>query len=135
MEEALRKAHDELEIRVQERTAELARANEALKAEIDERRRVEEALRLDEMRLEALWELSQMSGGSDEQIARFVLDQQLRITGSTLGSIEIMREDGTVFSIHSSREETRSALPDPSVLDSGDGGYPMPIWKENKNPW
>ena len=104
MEEALRKAHDELEIRVQERTAELAQANEALKAEIDERKRVEEALRLDEMRLEALWELSQMSGGSDEQIAHFVLDQQLRITGSTLGSIEIMREDDTVLSIHSFQE-------------------------------
>jgi PAS domain S-box-containing protein len=105
MEEDLRKAHDELEIRVQERTAELARANEALRAEIVERKRVEEALRLDEMRLEALWELSQMSGGSDEQIANFVLDQQLRITGSTLGEIGITREDGTFFCIHSSGEE------------------------------
>ena len=41
-EEALRRAHDELEIRVQERTAELAEANEALKAEITERVRAEE---------------------------------------------------------------------------------------------
>ncbi|MFQ5869002.1 MAG: PAS domain S-box protein, partial [Candidatus Zixiibacteriota bacterium] len=45
-EEALRKAHDELEIRVQERTAELVRANEDLQAEIAERKRVEDALRL-----------------------------------------------------------------------------------------
>jgi PAS domain S-box-containing protein len=105
MEEALRKAHDELEVRVQERTTELAHANEALKAEIDERKKVEEALRLDEMRLETLWELSQMSGGSDEQIAHFVLDQQLRITGSTFGSLGIMREDGTVLSIQSSQGE------------------------------
>lgn len=41
-EAALRKAHDDLEIRVQERTAELAHANEALRAEIAERTRVEE---------------------------------------------------------------------------------------------
>ena len=43
-EEALRKAHDELEIRVEERTAELAQANQALQAEITERKRAEEQL-------------------------------------------------------------------------------------------
>jgi len=43
-EEALRKAHDELEGRVQERTSELARVNEALRKEIAERKRAEEAL-------------------------------------------------------------------------------------------
>ncbi len=41
-EETLRRAYDELEIRVQERTAELAEANEALKAEIAERVQAEE---------------------------------------------------------------------------------------------
>jgi PAS domain S-box-containing protein len=40
-EEALRKAHDELERRVQERTAELERAYGNLKAEVDERKRAE----------------------------------------------------------------------------------------------
>ncbi len=44
-EEALRKAHDELEHRVAERTADLAKTNEALHAEVAERRRVEESLR------------------------------------------------------------------------------------------
>jgi PAS domain S-box-containing protein len=43
-EEALRKAHDELEIRVEERTAELAEANKELQAEIAERKLAEEAL-------------------------------------------------------------------------------------------
>jgi len=43
-EEELRKARYELEIRVQERTAELMRANEALQAEISEREQAEEAL-------------------------------------------------------------------------------------------
>jgi two-component system cell cycle sensor histidine kinase PleC len=41
-QEALRRAHDELEIRVEERTAELAKVNEELKAEITERRQAEE---------------------------------------------------------------------------------------------
>ncbi len=43
-EEALRKAHDELELRVDERTAELTRANERLKQEIEYRKLAEEAL-------------------------------------------------------------------------------------------
>jgi PAS domain S-box-containing protein len=41
-ERALRKAHDELEVRVRDRTAELATANEALEAEVAERRRAEQ---------------------------------------------------------------------------------------------
>ncbi|HSB82398.1 MAG TPA: PAS domain S-box protein, partial [Candidatus Methylomirabilis sp.] len=45
VEEDLRKAHDELEIRVRERTAELEKANEALWSGLNERKRVEEALR------------------------------------------------------------------------------------------
>ncbi|MDY0038977.1 MAG: PAS domain S-box protein [Desulforhabdus sp.] len=43
--EALRQARDELEIRVRERTMELARANEKLQDEIDERKKIEDALR------------------------------------------------------------------------------------------
>ena len=43
MHEALRKAHDELEQRVQERTKELSATNQALLAEIEERQRAEQA--------------------------------------------------------------------------------------------
>ena len=43
-EESLRRAHDELEVRVEERTAELVKANEALQAEITERKRLEAQL-------------------------------------------------------------------------------------------
>ncbi len=43
-EENLRKVHAELEVRVKERTAELARANEALQAENSERKQAEMAL-------------------------------------------------------------------------------------------
>jgi PAS domain S-box-containing protein len=55
-EEALCRAHDELELRVQERTAELARANEALIVEISERKRAEESLRKAEKRYRSIVE-------------------------------------------------------------------------------
>ncbi|MBI2917864.1 MAG: PAS domain S-box protein [Chloroflexi bacterium] len=44
-ETELQKAHSELELRVQERTAELATANESLQGEIAERRRAEQVIR------------------------------------------------------------------------------------------
>jgi PAS domain S-box-containing protein len=55
-EDGLRKAHDELELRVQERTASLAEANAALRVEINERKKVEEALRESEGRFRRLYE-------------------------------------------------------------------------------
>ncbi len=53
-EEALKQAHDELEQRVRERTAELHAANEQLLREVEERRQAEEALRESEERLRYL---------------------------------------------------------------------------------
>ncbi|MBW2108385.1 MAG: hypothetical protein JRI36_06965 [Deltaproteobacteria bacterium] len=45
-EEALRGAKDQLEVRVEERTAELEEANQRLKAQVRKRKRIEEELRL-----------------------------------------------------------------------------------------
>lgn len=50
-ERALRTAHDQLEIRVEERTAQLTQTNELLKQEIIERERTEAALRQSKARL------------------------------------------------------------------------------------
>ncbi len=50
-EKSLQEAHDKLEIRVQERTAELMEANKHLQEEIGERKRVETALMESEQRL------------------------------------------------------------------------------------
>ena len=51
-EEVIRQARDELELRVQERTADLMRVNEVLVAENQERMRIEAELRLSEQGLE-----------------------------------------------------------------------------------
>ncbi len=48
-EEALRRAHDDLEVRVLERTAALDRTNEQLRREVAERERTEQALRASEL--------------------------------------------------------------------------------------
>ncbi|MFZ3136520.1 MAG: PAS domain S-box protein [Thermodesulfovibrionales bacterium] len=55
-EAALQKAHNELEQRVEGRTAELTAANKKMKQEIVERRRVEEALRESEIRFRRVTE-------------------------------------------------------------------------------
>ena len=55
-EEAVRQAHDELEARVVERTAELAGANAALQAEVAERKRAEAALQRSEEHFRSLIE-------------------------------------------------------------------------------
>ncbi len=53
-EDALRLAHDEVEMKVLQRTADLVKANEALQAEIYERKQVEQALRESEERYKQL---------------------------------------------------------------------------------
>ena len=59
MEEDLKRAHDELEQRVKERTAELVEANEQLKGEIEERKQAEETLRASEERYAKAEEIAQ----------------------------------------------------------------------------
>lgn len=86
-EQAIRQAHDELERRVEERTAELARTSEELRAEIIERKRIEETLRTNE---EARNELLRQLGAAQEQerwrIARELHDQMgQRLSALMLG--------------------------------------------------
>jgi PAS domain S-box-containing protein len=55
-EENLRQAHAGLEVRVQERTADLANTNETLQAEISERKQAEEALHRSETKFRTLYD-------------------------------------------------------------------------------
>jgi PAS domain S-box-containing protein len=57
-ETALRKAKDELEIRVAERTAELVSVNEQLRSELTERKQIEEALRISQVRFSGILDIA-----------------------------------------------------------------------------
>jgi len=71
-EEALQRAHDELESRVEERTADLLKANELLKREISQRNLAEEALRQSEERFRTVFETA--------RDCVFIKDRNLRYT-------------------------------------------------------
>ena len=63
-EEALRKAHEDLEHRMQERNAELLEANASLERQIAERHRAEEALRKSEEKYRSIFEIAPYVIGS-----------------------------------------------------------------------
>jgi len=108
MEEALRKAHDELEIRVAKRTAELSESNDRLRREIAERKRTEEALRLNESRLEALVKLSHRVDTSTSvmKTADFVLEEGIKLTRSKIGFLGFMNDTETEMAIHAWSKDT-----------------------------
>lgn len=57
-QESLKKAHDEMEKRVKERTIELEKINEILRIQINERKKIEEALRISEEKFALAFRLS-----------------------------------------------------------------------------
>ena len=93
MEEALRRAHAELEERVRERTAELSTVNESLRVEMAERQRVEQE------RIQLLTRLVLAQEDERRRIARDLHDQlgqqltALRLTLETLKVQSVERSD------------------------------------------
>lgn len=82
-EKSLRKAHDELEHRVEQRTAELMRLNEKLAEEIAEREKIGEALRQSEKHYRSLIETMNegLSVVDKESVITFVNEQFCTMTG------------------------------------------------------
>jgi PAS domain S-box-containing protein len=95
--EALRMARDELALRVAERTAELSEANLALRLEIEERKRVEEALRQSEQHYQVLAELSPVGIFRTDDRGRclYVNERTCEIAGMTAEEVRQGRWDLT----------------------------------------
>jgi len=72
-EKELREAHDELEGRVAQRTAELEASNQALMREIHERTRVQESLAITESRLSAIFETARDCIFIKDESLRYIL--------------------------------------------------------------
>lgn len=81
----------------------------ALLRDIGDRKRTEDALRFDEMRLEALLRLNQMSDASIQEITDFALEEGVRLTGSDLGYLAFLNEDESVLTMHSWSKSAMSA--------------------------
>lgn len=64
------------------------------------RRQAEEARRLNEMRLETLLKLNQMTKASTKELADFVLNEAVRLTDSTIGYLAFMNEEETVLNMY-----------------------------------
>ncbi len=69
--------------------------------DITARKRAEEALRLNETRLEALLKLSQMTTAPLEEITAFALEQGVVLTKSKIGYLAFLNEAETVLTMHS----------------------------------
>jgi PAS domain S-box-containing protein len=99
----LQRAREELEERVVARTAELARANEALRQEVTERRTAEEKLRRSQERYRVVSELGSDLGfgfridRNERMYEGWVTDAYTRITGYTLDEL---KGDGWLRLIH-----------------------------------
>ncbi len=129
MEDELRKMRDDLELRVQERTAELARVNQNLLSEIRERTRTQNALLLDESRLETLLELNEMSDAAITTLTDYVLEKAVQLTGSTIGYLAFTNEDESILTMYSWSHEAMAEcrIPEkPHIYNVNDTG----LWGE-----
>jgi signal transduction histidine kinase len=101
-QEALQRAHDELEIRVRERTAELAQVNEALRSEVTERKRVEESLLVYAQRLEAIRDISaDITRELDlPKLVKLITRRARHLIGTGTGTVWLWDEEAQVLVPH-----------------------------------
>lgn len=75
---------------------------------------MEEALRLDESRLEAVWQLSQMTKATLKEITDFALEEGVRLTKSKIGYLAFMNEDETVLTMQA---WSKTAMAQCAIID------------------
>jgi PAS domain S-box-containing protein len=100
IKDVLRESRNLLEERVRERTAELVKTVALLQGEIEQRKRTERLLRLEEARLEALLHVTNIHEGSVNEICHFILEQGIALTNSKIGFIGFLSEDESVYTLH-----------------------------------
>ncbi len=93
-EDNLRRARDELELRVEERTDELVRANDQLSIEVNVRARAEERLR-------ALWTIVELANAEAGELCDHILQGTLQMTQSKYAFYGFLNADESVLSIYS----------------------------------
>jgi transcriptional regulator with GAF, ATPase, and Fis domain len=108
-EEALRKAYDEMDLRVKERTEDLVEANQQLLREIEERKKAEEALR------EALKEVKQLKDQLCEE--NLYLREEINLIHSHKDIVGNSEAIGTVL-----KQIEQVAPTDSTVLIQGETG-------------
>ena len=97
--------------------------------DITGRKRAEQALRLEQDRLQALLELNQKSQEEITQITDFALEKGVELTGSRIGYLAVLNENETVLTMHSWSRHTleECAVPaNPSVFQLAHTG----LWGE-----
>ena len=105
--EALRKAKDELEIRVRERTAELKKVNEKLRLEISELKQAEEELRESEEKYQSLVESTEDSIYLLDRKCRYLFMNKKHL--SMLG-LEAKKAKGRTYAEFHSEDETKDLI-------------------------
>jgi PAS domain S-box-containing protein len=124
-EEALRRAHDELEMRVQERTAALVSANLALQAEIVERKRAEAEIQRRSQDLAALNMIATTIGQSIglNQILSATLDRAMKVLELDGGWVQLLQDDGSTLLLVDQRGMPAPAVAAIERIDqAGDSG-------------
>ena len=144
IEEKLKKAHDELELRVRERTAELATVNEELKREVQERERAEHALQRRFAQLQTLFELSNSISRASgvEEVCSEVLNALTSKHQGDRAAVRLVDADGmmrfrassNLSDVYQQGVEQRTAWPyeakdpQPALLtESGTGSSSHPL--------
>ena len=98
---------------LEELADDLAFAFHSLRLEA-ERRQAEDALRLEQSRLEALLRLSQLADSPLQEITDFALEEAVRLTESKIGYLAFMNEDETVLTMHS---WSKTAMSECAIID------------------